>query len=88
MTVYRVVISFMRQLVHFQQERGVLAMTPGQALDDVMTALKVDRTQINSLKIWVEDPIALDIFHTDTQSMIAINSSMSVRDLWNRKHAC
>lgn len=86
MRIYRVVISFMRQGLHFQQERGVKAMTPGQALDDVMSSLSIDQTQISDLKTFVEKPEALDSFNWDTLGMICLNSSQTVRDIWHQRY--
>lgn len=71
--------------MHFQQERGVLAMSPGQALDDAFSALQIDRTQIYDLKCWVEQPASLDSFGFDAQYMYAVNSDRQLKDLWNSR---
>lgn len=87
MSLFRVVISFMQDLAHYQQERGALAMTPGQALDDVFSALQIDRTRIYNFRSFVEIPSTLDAFHPDTQGMQAVGSHMSVKDIWERRNS-
>jgi hypothetical protein len=60
-------------------------MTPGQALDDTFSALGIDRTKITSLRVWVELPKSLDTFSRDAVYLRAVNSDMSVEDLWRSR---
>lgn len=85
MNLYRVVISFFREQLQFTQERGCLAMTPGQALDDTFSNLGIDRTKITDLKVWVELPKSLDSFGRDAVYLRAVNSDQSVGDLWKSR---
>lgn len=86
MSLYRVVVSFMKENLQFMSERGVLAMTPGQALDDVVTSLQVDLTKIDSFKTWTEKPNQLDSFSYDAQFMKCINSHHTVKDVWFKRY--
>lgn len=76
----------MRQNMQYMAERGVLAMTPGQALDDVIGNLNIDRTRITGLKCNVELPSRLDAFGEDIQLLDCINSHGSVADVWRARH--
>lgn len=66
-------------------ERGVLAMTPGQALDDVLVNLGIDQRRISSLKIWVELPEKLETFCYDAQLMNCVNTNSNLKDLWQQR---
>ena len=69
----------------FMAERGVKAMTPGQALDDVLSALQVDQTRIQSLKCLVSKPTELDEFSEDAKFMACIGTSHTVKDIWSKR---
>lgn len=86
MSLYRVVISFMRENMQFMSERGVLAMSPGNALDDAVSALGVDQTKVHSFKSLVWRPEALTDFSDDAQFLACIGSKHSVRDVWNKRY--
>lgn len=86
MSLYRVVVSFMREHMQFMAERGVKAMTPGQALNDVLDALQVDQSRIESLKCMVSKPRELDEFSEDAKFMACVGTSHSVKDIWNKRY--
>lgn len=87
MDIYRVVISFMTaQHMQYMQERGALAMTPGQALDQVIDSLNIDKTRIHSFKTYVQKPETLQEFDRDAAMLVCIGSDMTVKDLWRRKY--
>lgn len=86
MSLYRVVISFMKEHMQFMQERGVLAMTPGQALDDTVSSLQIDLTRIDSFKAWTTKPSALDDFSYDAQFLTCLGSRHTVKDVWFKRY--
>jgi hypothetical protein len=86
MNLYRVVVSFMKENMQFMAERGVLAMTPGQALDDTITHLGIDLTRIDSFKAWTQRPSALADFSEDAQFLACLGSKHSVRDVWFKRY--
>lgn len=67
-------------------ERGVLAMSPGQALDDVLTHLQVDLTKAYQLKTWVAKPQELSDFSHDAQFCDCVGSRYTVRDVWAKRY--
>lgn len=85
MNIYRVVISFFRENLQFMSERGALAMTPGEALDQVMGNLQIDQTRIRSLKTMVSKPETLEEFSGDAQMMSVVGNRLSVKDLWESR---
>lgn len=85
MSLYRVVISFMREQMHFMSERGVFAMTPGQALDQVLENLAIDLSKVNSFKTQTEKPEQLDAFSYDAQFMNCLGTGRTVRDIWSKR---
>ena len=87
MKLFRVVVSFfMPTGIQFMAERGILAMTPGQALDETLVHLEIDQTKITSFKCWTEVPDRLDNFSEDAQYMKCLNTSYSVRDFWTKRY--
>lgn len=68
-------------------ERGVLAMTPGEALDMALRSLQVDLSRVESFKSWTERPESLDAFSPDAQWQDCIGAGKSVKDAWERRHA-
>jgi len=86
MRLYRVVISYMKDQLQFMAERGVLAMSPGQALDDVLSHLQVDQTRISSLKCFTTKPQELDEFTMDAQFLHCIGTNRSVQDIWTKRY--
>lgn len=86
MQIYRVVISFMRENMQFMYERSALAMTPGQALDDVVSNLKIQRAKVHSLKTWVNRPEQYTDFSLDARLLPVINSDQRLDELWRRKY--
>jgi hypothetical protein len=82
MRIYRVVISFMKDQLHFQSERGVAANTPGHALDAALLNLGVKISDVDSLKTIVERADSLECFGYDAQHMICLNTSRTVVDVW------
>lgn len=86
MRLYRVVVSFMKEHMQFMSERGVMAMTPGQALDDVFSHLQVDLTKIDSFKAWTMRPDKLDDFSYDAQSLMCLGTNHTVKDVWFKRY--
>lgn len=86
MSLYCVVVSFMREHMQFMAERGVKAMTPGQALDDVLSALQVDQSRIDSLKCMVSKPRELDEFSEDAKFLACVGTNMTVKDVWLKRY--
>lgn len=85
MNLYRVVVSFMREQLQFMAERGVIAMTPGQALNDVLDNLQVDLSKVQSFKTWTARPDSLDDFTEDAKFFNCINTKYTVRDYWSKR---
>jgi hypothetical protein len=85
MNLYRVVISFMREHMQYMSERGVLAMTPGQALDETLSHLRIDHSKIHSFKSWTEKPDKLDAFSYDAQNLACLGSTRTVREIWTKR---
>ncbi len=56
--------------MQYMSERGILAMTPGEALDSVLGNLQIDQTRVSSLKTLVSRPESLEEFSADAQYMI------------------
>jgi len=87
MKLFRVVISFlMPQGIQFMAERGILAMTPGEALDQTLSHLQIDQTKITSFKSWTEIPTQLDSFSYDTQDMMCIGTRYTIKDFWTKRY--
>lgn len=86
MSLYRVVISFMKEHLQFMSERGALAMTPGQALDEVLSHLQVDVTRIDGFKAWTTKPKSLDDFSYDAQFLNCLGSKHTVKDVWLKRY--
>jgi hypothetical protein len=86
MSLYRVVVSFFTvQKLQYMAERGVLAMDPGEALNNVLISLQVDLTRINSFKSFVSKPDELSEFSEDAQFLTCINTKHSVKDIWSKR---
>lgn len=86
MSLYRVVISYMYAQVHHIHERGVYAMTPGQALDEAINKLNISPIHTYSFKTWVNKPESIQEFARDAFNLPVIGSDMRLEDLWRRKH--
>jgi hypothetical protein len=82
LNIYRVVISYWKNELHFMAERGVQASTPGQALDLVLQSLQIDPVQVEKFKSWTERPNSIDAFSPTAQFFKCVGASGSVRDIW------
>lgn len=67
-------------------ERGCLAMTPGQALDDTISQLNIDFTQCHGFKAWAQLPSALNEFSEDARFLDCINTNYTVQDVWLKRN--
>ncbi len=72
--------------MQYMQERGVLAMTPGEAIDIFIRETNLVMHKVYSFKCWVSKPDELKDFSHDALILNAIGSELSVQDLWKRKH--
>lgn len=86
MYIFRVAISFMRENMHHMHERAVLAMSPGQALVDMLAKLNIYTHAVSGFKSYVCEPGSLSEFSRDAQVLPVIGSDMALQDLWKRKH--
>lgn len=71
--------------MQYMQERGCLAITPGQALDDVVSALSIQVSQVQSFKSWTVIPTALEDFSHDARFLDCIGTKYSVQDIWTKR---
>ncbi len=86
MSIFRVVISFFLPTgLQFMSERGILAMTPGQALDETLVHLEIDQTKITDFKSWTEKPNKLSIFSEDAQDMNCLNTRYTLKEIWQKR---
>ena len=86
MFIFKVTLSFMLDHMQYMHERAAFAMTPGQALDDVVTALRIQRHRTDGFKSFVSQPNSLEEFGRDTMIMPVTGSDLHLKDLWVRKH--
>lgn len=86
MQIFRVAVSFMRAQMQYMHERGVFAMSPGDALDRMLGELNIHLSQVQDFKSFVSVPISLDSFGRDAMILTCIGSDSSLLDLWKRKH--
>ena len=76
----------MREHMQFMSERGVMAMTPGEALDSVISHLQIDQTRIHSFKAWTAKPMQLSDFSEDCQFLNCLGTGRSVKDIWLKRY--
>ncbi len=86
MSIYRVVVSYFNNHLQFMAERGVLAMTPGQALDSTLQHLQIDQTKCHSFKAWTQKPEALTDFSEDALFQECVGSNYTLRDIWSKRY--
>lgn len=86
MAIYRVVVSFFRDMMQFNCERGVLAMNPGEALSMALTNMNIHMSQIHSFKAWVVQPESLGEFNHDAALFNCIGTDSSLVDIWKRRY--
>jgi hypothetical protein len=85
--IYRVIISFFYDKMHYNQERAAFAMSAGEALNMVLWDLKVDMSKIHSFKSLVWIPEALEDFGRDALSLpVSGCPDTDLKDLWNARH--
>jgi hypothetical protein len=66
-------------------ERGVLASSPGEALNLALQGLQVDLKCVEHFKAFTERPESLSAFSADAQWSDCIGADRSVKDVWREK---
>jgi hypothetical protein len=86
LSIYRVVVSFLRDQLQFMAERGVWAMNPGEALNTALDHLMIKPYLVKSLKTIVEKPDELASFSYDAQNMICLGTRYTVQEIWQKRY--
>ena len=73
--------------LQFMAERGILAVTPGEALDQTLVHLAIDQTKIQRFKAWTEIPDKLSDFSEDTQMLSCPGTRYTVKEIWHKRYS-